>query len=107
MDELSGQPSEFSIPLVATGGDAAAWGVLKGYGTVGWGASQALSMQVGQAMMASGYEDLTEVFFALYFEDNLQPVPNGCNLTAWPAGPSYDEFLAASGWDKVEPEGPV
>lgn len=101
MDELSGQLNEFSVPLVVLGGDAAAWGTLKGYGTSGWGASQALSQAVGQAMMASGYRELTEVFYALYWEDTLEPVPGGCNLTAWPEGPSFDEFLAAGGWGKV------
>lgn len=105
MDELSGELSEFSVPLVAVGGDALAWGTLKGYGTAGWGASQALSISVGQAMMASGYQELTEVFFALFWEDTLQPVPNGCNLTAWPAGPTYEEFLTAGGWNRVQPEG--
>jgi hypothetical protein len=107
MDELSGNPSEFSIPLVAVGGDAVAWGTLKGYGTAGFGASQALSQAVGQAMMVSGYQEKTEVSFALYFEDTLQPVPNGCNLSVWPTGPTYDEFLTAGGWNKVQPEGPV
>jgi hypothetical protein len=107
MDELSGQLNEFSVPLVAVGGDAVAWGTLKGYGTAGFGASQALSQAVGQAMMASGYQERTEVFFALYFEDTLQPVPNGCNLSTWPTGPTYVEFLAAGGWERVQPEGPV
>lgn len=106
MDELSGDPREFPISLVAIGGDAAAWGTLKGYGTAGWGASQSLAPEVGQAMMQSGYQNQTEVFFALYFEDTLQPVPNGCNLSAWPAGPSYADFLAAGGWEMVPSQGP-
>jgi hypothetical protein len=106
MDRLSGDPREFPVPLVAVGGDAAVWGTLKGYGTAGWGASQAVTPEGGQEMMQSGYEEQTEVFFACYFEDTLLPVPNGCNLSAWPAGPSYAEFLAAGGWEKVQSEGP-
>lgn len=107
MAELSGQPSEFSIPLVAIGGDAAAWGILNGYGTACFGACQALSPEVGAKMKASGYQLQTEVFFALYFEDTLEPVPGGCNLTSWPSAPTYEAFLAAGGWEKVQNQGPI
>ena len=104
MDGLEGGEANFSVPLQAIGGDAATWGALKGYGTAGYGARLSVAEEVGQQMLASGYEGQTEVFFAIYFENTLEPVPSGCNLSAWPAGPTFEEFLAGAGWNDIRPK---
>lgn len=111
MAGLSGDPSEFSVPLVAeNAGPASEWDAFKGYDGTYYGASQGLAVEVLIPLLQSGYENQTEVFYASFYEETGEPVDTGdaerpgCNLPTWPADATYDAFLVASGLSKVEPE---
>ena len=105
MDNLSGDPSEFSIAAAAVGGDAAAWSAIKGYGGSYYLASQVLSRGVVQGMMADGYAKDTEVFYAAFDEASGQPVQGGKNLTEWPANSTFEAFVAGGGWELTQTGG--
>lgn len=102
MSGLSGLPAEHIIELSAIpSGASALWDAAKGYGGKWWGASQALSPDVAQPMLASGYALETESWFAAFWENTNTLVPNGTNLDPPPSVSSFDAFLAASGLEKV------
>lgn len=101
MDGLEGGPTNFSIPLIATGGEALAWANSKGYSGRYWGAMQSLPASVVQAMMIDGIQKKTEVSFAAYFAHNLEPVPGGSNLITLPTASTYDAFAVALGVERV------
>lgn len=111
MNGLTGGVGNFSIELDAIGGDALAWATFKGYPLKYWGASQAMVPAVLLPMLESGYELETEVLYAAFHEATGMPVETGnperpgCNLTAWPQGPSYAAFTLAAGLVRHIPPG--
>lgn len=105
MAYLSGNPSEFIVPARAIGGDAAAWAAFKGYSGDYFLSSQALSLDIVQAMMADGYAKDTEVFYAAFDEATGQPVPSGTNLTAWPIDSTFASFVVGGGWELTQTGG--
>lgn len=108
---LEGGEGNFSIELNAIGGDALAWANFKGYPAKYFGATQAMIPDVLLPMLESGYQLVAEVLYAAFYESTGLPVDTGnperpgCNLTAWPAGPLYGDFILAAGLIRHVPPG--
>lgn len=107
MRGLEGGIGNFSVELLAVGGDSLAWATFKGYGPKYWGASQALAPADLLLMLEDGYTNTTEIIYAAFHEGTGLPVETGnplrpgCNLTSWPANASFGAFLAAGIWERV------
>ena len=106
MEHLSGLPEEHIVECNAVpGGPSALWDAAHSYNGKWWAASQAMSPQIAQDMLASGYMLGTESWFVAIYETGGQLIQH--NLPGAPADSSFDAFLAACGLVKVVQNGPV